>query len=157
MSIGAYRPCSSKYDTKLLHTAKIRNSSDTSDKFLHQCTMVKLKNGVKSSQLWKVISPPIFNENLSNFERWCINFLRKHPQQAVCYLKILFSWYLKNKLLSFIFWMFIYHLSKFDKFSLTIGGEIIFQSWPLLTPFVNFCIVQWLVDVGNLWQLSLLL
>ena len=37
------------------------------------CTMVKLKNGVKRRQLWQIISPPIFNENLPNFERWCIN------------------------------------------------------------------------------------
>ena len=29
--------------------------------------MVKLKNGVKSSQLWKIISPPIVNKNLPNF------------------------------------------------------------------------------------------
>ena len=36
--------------------------------FLH-CTMVKLKNGVKRSQLSTIISPPIFNENLPNFER----------------------------------------------------------------------------------------
>ena len=35
-------------------------------------TMV-LTNGVKSSQLWQIISPPIVNENLSNFGRWCIN------------------------------------------------------------------------------------
>ena len=41
--------------------------------FRTHCTMVKLKNGVKRSQLWKIISPPIFNENLPNFERWCIN------------------------------------------------------------------------------------
>ena len=40
--------------------------------FTH-CTMVKLKNGIKSSQLWTIISPPIFNGNLSNFERWWIN------------------------------------------------------------------------------------
>ena len=33
------------------------------------CTMVKLKNGVKSSQLWQIFSPPIVNKNLSNFER----------------------------------------------------------------------------------------
>ena len=38
-----------------------------------QCTMVKLKNGVKSSQLWQIISPTIFNKNLPNFERWCKN------------------------------------------------------------------------------------
>ena len=35
------------------------------------CTMGKFKkNWVKSSQ---IISPPIFNENLPNFEGWCIN------------------------------------------------------------------------------------
>ena len=31
--------------------------------------------------------------------------------------------------------MFIHHLSKFGKFSLKIGGEIIFQSWPLFNLF----------------------
>ena len=38
-----------------------------------QCTMGKLKNGVKRSQVWQIISPSIFNQNLSNFERWCLN------------------------------------------------------------------------------------
>ena len=42
-----------------------------------------------------------------------------------------------------IFWMFLHHPSKFGEFSLKIGGEIICQSWPLLTPFFNFRIVQW--------------
>ena len=49
--------------------------------------------------------------------------------------------------------MFIHHLSKFGKFSLKIGGEIIFQSWLLLTPFFNLTIVQlrgcppsWMLD-----------
>ena len=40
------------------------------------------------------------------------------------------------------FWMFIHHPSKFGKFLLKIGGEIICQSWPLLTPFFNFRIVH---------------
>ena len=48
--------------------------------------------------------------------------------------------------------MFIHHLSKFDKFSLKIGGEIIFQSWLLLTPFFSLTIVQW-VD-GFSWRYS---
>ena len=38
-----------------------------------QCTMRKLKNGVKSGQLWQIISPPIFNENSPNLEGWCKN------------------------------------------------------------------------------------
>ena len=38
--------------------------------------------------------------------------------------------------------MFIHPLSKFGKFSLKIGGEIICQSWLLLTPFFNLTIVQ---------------
>ena len=42
-----------------------------------------------------------------------------------------------------IFWMFLHHPSKFGEFSLKIGGEIICQSWPLLTPFFNFRIVHW--------------
>ena len=37
------------------------------------CTMRKLKNGVKSGQLWQIISPPIFNENSPNLEGWCKN------------------------------------------------------------------------------------
>ena len=39
--------------------------------------------------------------------------------------------------------MFIPYLSKCDKFSLKISGEIICQSWLLLTPFFNLTIVQW--------------
>ena len=41
-----------------------------------------------------------------------------------------------------IFWMFLHHPSKFGEFSLKIGGEMICQSWPLLTPFFNFRIVH---------------
>ena len=37
------------------------------------CTMEKLKNGVKSGELWQIISPPIFNENSPNLEGWCKN------------------------------------------------------------------------------------
>ena len=40
------------------------------------------------------------------------------------------------------FWMFLHHPSKFGKFSLKICGEIIWQSWLLLTQFFNFCIVH---------------
>ena len=35
--------------------------------------MEKLKNGVKSGQLWQIISPPILNENSPNLEGWCKN------------------------------------------------------------------------------------
>ena len=38
--------------------------------------------------------------------------------------------------------MFLHHPSKFGKFSLKICGEIIWQSWLLLTQFFNFCIVH---------------
>ena len=41
------------------------------------CTMVKLRKGVKSGQLWQIIPPTIFNENLPNFESWCINIKKK--------------------------------------------------------------------------------
>ena len=41
------------------------------------------------------------------------------------------------------FLKFIHHLSKFGKFLLKIGGEIICQSRLLLTPFFNLTIVQW--------------
>ena len=50
--------------------------------------------------------------------------------------------YSGNKLFFWIFCMFLHHPSKFGKFSLKICGEIIFQSWLLLTQFFNFCIVQ---------------
>ena len=40
-------------------------------------TMRKLKNGVKSGQLWQIISPPIFNENSPNLEGWCKNTKKK--------------------------------------------------------------------------------
>ena len=45
--------------------------------------------------------------------------------------------------------MFLHHLSKFDKFSLKIGGEIIFPSWLLSTPFFNLTIVQWLNKIDR--------
>ena len=48
-----------------------------------------------------------------------------------------------NLFFRLFFWMFIHHLSKFDKFPLKIGGEITFQSWLLLTPFFNLTIVHW--------------
>ena len=48
--------------------------------------------------------------------------------------------------------MFFHHLSKFDKFSLKFGGEMIVQSWLLLTPFFSLTIVQW-VD-GFSWRYS---
>ena len=41
---------------------------------ISQCTMVKLKNGVKSSQLWQVISSLIFIKNLWNFAQSCLKF-----------------------------------------------------------------------------------
>ena len=50
-----------------------------------------------------------------------------------------------------IFWMLIHHFSNFDKFSLKIGGEIIFQSWLLLTPFFNLTIVQWSIQRSSSW------
>ena len=42
----------------------------------------------------------------------------------------------------FDFLMFLHHPSKFGEISSKIGGEIICQSRPLLTPFFNFRIVQ---------------
>ena len=44
---------------------------------------------------------------------------------------------------------------------LKIGGEIFCQSWPLLTPFFNFCIVHWMmcewaVREGRGWFLPIL-
>ena len=77
--------------------------------------------------------------------------MRKDPQQVCCYLKILFSYYLAKKLLKNLVWMFIHHFSKFDKFSLKIGGEIICQSWLLLTPFFNLTIVHWW-PVSGVWS-----
>ena len=48
--------------------------------------------------------------------------------------------------------MFLHHPSKFGEFSLKIGGEIICQSWPLLTPFFNFRIVQCEIMQKNQWK-----
>ena len=42
----------------------------------------------------------------------------------------------------FDFLMFLHHPSKFGEISSKIGGEIICQSRPLLTPFFNFRIVH---------------
>ena len=39
----------------------------------HHCTMGKLKNGVKSSQLWQIISLWILAQNLPNLAQSCRN------------------------------------------------------------------------------------
>ena len=69
--------------------------------------------------------------------------LWQHPQQVFYDLKNQFLKIFGKSIIFLIFWMFLHHPSKFGEFSLKIGGEIICQSWPLLTPFFNFRIVQW--------------
>ena len=56
-----------------------------------------------------------------------------------------------------IFWMFVqYHPLKFGKFVLKIVGEIIFQSWPLLTLFsqLTHCAKdsQWKSSALQYWK-----
>ena len=69
--------------------------------------------------------------------------LWEHPQQVFYDSKNHFLKIFGKSIIVWIFCMFLHHPSKFGEFSLKIGGEIICQSWPLLTPFFNFCIVQW--------------
>ena len=68
--------------------------------------------------------------------------LWRHPQQVFYDLKNQFLKIFGKSIIFLIFWMFLHHPSKFGEFSLKIGGEIICQSWPLLTLFFNFRIVQ---------------
>ena len=68
--------------------------------------------------------------------------LWQHPQQVFYNFKNPFLKIFGKSIIFLIFWMFLHHPSKFGEFSLKIGGEIICQSWPLLTPFFNFRIVQ---------------
>ena len=58
-----------------------------------------------------------------------------NPKQVFYALKFKKKKYSGNQSFFGIFWMFIHHPSKFGKFSLKIGGEIIFQSWPLFNLF----------------------
>ena len=67
--------------------------------------------------------------------------LSQHPQQVFYNFKNPFLKIFGKSIIFFIFWMFWHHL-QFGEFSLKIGGEIICQSWPLLTLFFNFRIVQ---------------
>ena len=69
--------------------------------------------------------------------------LSQHPQQVFYNFKNPFLKIFGKSIIFLIFWMFLHHPSKFGEFSLKIGGEIICQSWPLLTPFFNFRIVHW--------------
>ena len=71
--------------------------------------------------------------------------LWQHPQQVFYDLKNQFLKIFGKSIFFLIFLMFLHHPSKFGEISLKIGGEIICQSWPLLTPFFNFRIVQWIV------------
>ena len=73
--------------------------------------------------------------------------LWQHPQQFFYDLKNPFLKIFGKLIIFFKFLVFLHHPSKFGEFSLKIGGEIICQSWPLLTPFFNFRIVQWLLNI----------
>ena len=68
--------------------------------------------------------------------------LWQHPQQFFYDLKNPFLKIFGKLIIFFKFLVFLHHPSKFGEISLKIGGEIICQSWPLLTPFFNFRIVQ---------------
>ena len=72
--------------------------------------------------------------------------LWQHPQQFFYDLKNPFLKIFGKLIIFFKFLVFLHHPSKFGEISLKIGGEIICQSWPLLTPFFNFRIVQWPVS-----------
>ena len=76
--------------------------------------------------------------------------LWQHPQQVFYDLKNQFLKIFGKSIIFLIFWMFLHHPSKFGEFSLKIGGEMICQSWPLLTPFFNLRIVQWMQCTENL-------
>ena len=75
--------------------------------------------------------------------------LSQHPQQVFYNFKNPFLKIFGKSIIFLIFWMFLHHPSKFGEFSLKIGGEIICQSWPLLTPFFNFHIVHFLIWVES--------
>ena len=68
--------------------------------------------------------------------------LWQHPQQVFYDLKNQFLKIFGKSIFFFIFFMFLHYPSKFGEISLKIGGEMICQSWPLLTPFFIFRIVQ---------------
>ena len=78
--------------------------------------------------------------------------LSQHPQQVFYNFKNPFLKIFGKSIIFLIFWMFLHHPSKFGEFSLKIGGEIICQSWPLLTPFFNFCIVDWRIVFISIWK-----
>ena len=71
--------------------------------------------------------------------------LWQHPQQVFYNFKNPFLKIFGKSIIFLIFWMFLHHPSKFCKFSLKIGGEIIGQSSPLLIPFFNFCVYSALI------------
>ena len=61
--------------------------------------------------------------------------LSQHPHQVFCYFDNIFFKIFDKQITFPIFWVFIHHPSKFGSFSLKLGGEIIFQTWPLQTLF----------------------
>ena len=69
--------------------------------------------------------------------------LSQHPHQVFYNFKNPFLKIFGKSIILLIFWMFLHQPSKFGEISLKIGGEIICQSWPLLTPVFNFRIVHW--------------
>ena len=75
--------------------------------------------------------------------------LSQHPQQVFYDLKNPFLKINGKSIIFLIFWMFLHHPSKFGEFSLKISGEIIWQSWPLLTTFFNFRIVHCMAWVNS--------
>ena len=57
----------------------------------HQCTMGKLKNGVNSGQIWRIISPLIFIANLWNIAQSCLNS-SKIIEYLFCWTKLRKKW-----------------------------------------------------------------
>ena len=66
LCIFSYRPFQETYEnTKRRKVKQIQP--------IRQCTMGKFKNGVKSSQLWQIISLWILAQNLPNLAQSCLN------------------------------------------------------------------------------------
>ena len=67
-----------------------------------QCTMGKLKKIAESGQLWKLISPQSFAENMHNFAQRCVNSPRISEKFSFEKLKKKGVKRAKNMLLMFV-------------------------------------------------------
>ena len=73
---GKCRPAPAWGDTNRNHGHQHNQGSHPW--LLSQCTMGKLKNGVKSSQLWRIISLWILAQNFPNLAQSCLNSPKTH-------------------------------------------------------------------------------